>query len=221
MASSSVSQDDIDNDFEKNSRRSRIRTARARAHLRLESGGERVGATCSSNIGTSGGDNVPPLECTNIDRSTGDSLHELAESVSSVIGISSTNTESIDGTDSRIVGHFDPRSISGLSGDLGMHSKGMSLLQLRGIGPGNIDRESGASQRGACTVDRVASNDRTGPQAAFIPSVPGCIGGIPEGHETSPKPGVLRTGKDKSSVRNKLHHVNKGNIIQPYQQLLT
>ena len=30
MASSSVSQDDIDNDFEKNSRRSRIRTARAR-----------------------------------------------------------------------------------------------------------------------------------------------------------------------------------------------
>ena len=30
MASSSVSQDDIDNDFEKNNRRSRIRTARAR-----------------------------------------------------------------------------------------------------------------------------------------------------------------------------------------------
>ena len=30
MASSSVSQDDIDNDYEKNSRRSRIRTARAR-----------------------------------------------------------------------------------------------------------------------------------------------------------------------------------------------
>ena len=41
MASSSVSQDDIDNDFEKNSRRSRIRTARARqinpSGCRLES----------------------------------------------------------------------------------------------------------------------------------------------------------------------------------------
>ena len=30
MASSSVSQDDVDNNYEKNSRRSRIRTARAR-----------------------------------------------------------------------------------------------------------------------------------------------------------------------------------------------
>ncbi len=41
MASSSVSQDDIDNDFEKNNRRSRIRTARARqinpSGCRLES----------------------------------------------------------------------------------------------------------------------------------------------------------------------------------------
>ena len=210
MASSSVSQDDIDNDFEKNSRRSRIRTARARAHLNRESGGDRVGPTCSSNIGVSGGENLPPLESINIDRSANDSLHELAESVSTVIGLSTKTTESSDGTDMRIVGHFHPGSACGPS-EIGMLSgKGLSLLQIRGIGSNNIDREPGGAQRGPPNVDRVASADRTGTQS-FIPSaVSGCIVGIPEGHETSPKPGVLRTGKDKSSVRNKLHHVNKG-----------
>lgn len=48
MASSSVSQDDIDNDFEKNSRRSRIRTARARqinpSGCRVESNQNQVNA---------------------------------------------------------------------------------------------------------------------------------------------------------------------------------
>ena len=211
MASSSVSQDDIDNDFEKNSRRSRIRTARARNHLRLESGGERVGASCSSSIGVPAGENLPPLESISIDRSTNDSLHELAESVSTVIGLSAKSTECTDGIDSRIVGHFHPGSTCG--SDVGMLSgKGMSMLHIRGIGSNNIDREPGGAQRCNPNTDRVTSADRPGNQSVFIPSVvSGCIGGIPEGHETSPKPGVLRTGKDKSSVRNKLHHVNKGN----------
>ena len=66
MASSSVSQDDIDNDFEKNSRRSRIRTARARqinpSGCRLESnqnnqtgGGGPVGDQDLELVGGHGG----------------------------------------------------------------------------------------------------------------------------------------------------------------------
>ena len=49
MASSSVSQDDVvDNDFEKNSRRSRIRTARARQinPINASSGGGQTAASC-------------------------------------------------------------------------------------------------------------------------------------------------------------------------------
>ena len=211
MASSSVSQDDIDNDFEKNSRRSRIRTARARAHLRLESGGDRTGCAASNSLGAAGAE-IPPLENVNLDRSGGDSLYELAESVSSVIGLSTTS-EHYDGIDSRTINQFHTNN-AGATGEIGVHSsKNTGLLQLRGTGP-NIDRDSGGVQRNASTTDRIASSDRSGAQAVFIPSIgPSGIGGIPEGHETSPKPGVIRTGKDKSSVRNKLHHVNKGKYL--------
>ena len=208
MASSSVSQDDIDNDFEKNSRRSRIRTARARAHLRLESGGDRTGAV-SNSLSTTGTE-IPPLDNVNLDRSGGDSLYELAESVSSVIGLSATS-EHYEGMESRAINQFHA-SNTGVTGEIGTHSsKNTGLLQLRGAGP-NIERDPSGAQRNPGTTDRIGSSDRSGAQAVFIPSIGSSgIGGIPEGHETSPKPGVIRTGKEKSSVRNKLHHVNKGN----------
>ena len=217
MASSSVSQDDIDNDFEKNSRRSRIRTARARAHLRLESGGERSSTACSSSMCPTVVDNVPPLESINIDRAVGDNIHELADCSSSLIGLSAGAVDSIDGAD-RGIGHTHPGgALASSSGDVGLLAgRGMGMLHLRGIGANNLDRDAGgSSQRNSCITDRVVSSDRTGTQAVFIPSgVSGCISGIPEGHETSPKPGVLRTAKDKSSVRNKLHHVNKGTYVK-------
>lgn len=50
MASSSVSQDDIDNDFEKNSRRSRIRTARARQINPSGGGGCRLEIEASPDL---------------------------------------------------------------------------------------------------------------------------------------------------------------------------
>ena len=208
MASSSVSQDDIDNDFEKNSRRSRIRTARARAHLRLESGGDRAACVASNSLGVVGTE-LPPLENVSVDRSGGDSLYELAESVSNVIGLSAAS-ETIEGADGRLLNQLHAGNL-GLSCETGTHSgKSTGLLQLRGTGS-NIDRDPGGAQRSTCSTDRTVPSDRLGSQAVFIPSLgSSCIGGIPEGHETSPKPGVIRTGKDKCSVRNKLHHVNKG-----------
>ena len=212
MASSSVSLDDIDNDFEKNSRRSRIRTARARAHSRLESGGERSIAACPSGIGPAGLDSVPPLETLNVDRASGDTRE--GTDYRSSLGHSVAVSDNIDGANGRIVGHSHGAGIPGTSsGDGVLAGRGISMLHLRGIQPNNLERDpGGASQRNAYSADRIVSTDRTGTQAVFIPSaISGGISGcIPEGHETSPKPGILRTGKDKSSVRTKLHHINKG-----------
>ena len=81
MASSSVSQDDIDNDFEKNNRRSRIRTARARqinpSGCRVESnnmveqidvdqlGGDEGGASCNGALAQPSGGSVGGVSTTN------------------------------------------------------------------------------------------------------------------------------------------------------------
>ena len=82
-------------------------------------------------------------------------------------------------------------------------NKNSALLQLRGAGP-TSDRDLGGVHRNTCPTDRIGSSERLGSQAVFIPSIGNSgISGIPEGHETSPKPGVIRTGKEKSSVRNK------------------
>ena len=211
MASSSVSQDDIDNDFEKNSRRSRIRTARARAHLRLESGGDRSGTMSSNNLCPTGVDitNLTSFDNASVERGTGDTMHELADSSSAVLGLSGIG-DAIDGVDGRGSIH-----VGGIPGaiDVGIHAaRSHSILHSGAMGLGAVN---------SCTAERVGGADRAGMQAILIPpGVAGCISGITEGHETSPKPGVLRSGKDKTSIRNKLHHVNKGeNIIFLYSSV--
>ena len=208
MASSSVSQDDIDNDFEKNSRRSRIRTARARAHLRLESGGDRTAA--SNNLGAGGVDaSLPSLENVNLEQQRGtanaDHLHEVHADAGSLHVLSGGGMgDALDGLAAN--GRSGGGNI-GPAGDMGIHTGrgGHGIMHPGAGGPVNVDREIvGPNVRNASTTDRSGASDRVGVQ------VVGGISGIPEGHETSPKPGVLRTGKDKASVRSKLHHVNKG-----------
>ncbi|TRY71678.1 hypothetical protein TCAL_16141 [Tigriopus californicus] len=67
MASSSVSQDDIDNDFELNSRRTRIRTARARQINPNNPPKEAVPSTNPSGATPSRQEAAPPVESSHLD----------------------------------------------------------------------------------------------------------------------------------------------------------